>query len=1236
MAKDAKNVEGLIGHKFALASATAAALTLPLAFATPSVAIQRAEKAVDGAQSKAKGAITRAPSQQDFNRLKNEYETQKQNYIKDLANYNNTVNSPDTKTKSDYDDLVSDQNDEIDDLNQELNDLRDNLNDLNQMVKDIDTSNKEALDASIAEYRRHADAAEAAKAKMENLEQQIAATRTPETQNINELKAKAEAAKQEMDQKAAALNAAKPAFDQNTAEYNTKKAQYEAKLNGIDTQIDALKAQIQALTKDSPAGYQDARDEASRIQAQIDALKAEHDAIEAEYNQIKASYNGVKAKQTELENAYNAAKAAVDAANAKVNEVNNQITSDNSQLQNEYNKAKAEYDQAIAARNATEALINKQKQDAMTENAKNLQAYNEAKAKYDEVAAKVKQFNRERTNTAKAIKDSKAKVNGAYEAAKAAYTKLGKALNAAKAELRDYNNDIDAYNSGQEALYNAEMQTYRRLQNEYIEAKRKFDNELDDMRRYSHLNGHLSQAQGQALQWGHHPVDVNNLSNRGDLYWEGNPHTVTDSNELYTRLAPGQSKTVVYTGEAIRGSKFAGKDINAVRVTYTNKNNYDEWIGANADITHGFVVVFDYKDASKQNPIGKKRLFSFDNPNMPKHFSERYQHSQQNTGVSIQLIDDNGRPFEFSNDKPAGLWIASLNHNQEEGGTVDGAEVLTQWNFNKLIPITGSKATATDRVPYINHNVIGTTQYTNGGNTQPGNVFSKLNNGWDHTGSPDFYKAAILGVKTSGNTIDFTTTQNVAVVKPNDPRYKKFGRANGMGTWFAFYSDTQIAPIPLVPGVPERPELHTKNKIDYEFSMPDKPDAKPSMEVPSVQKIKNPDKVTKVAEVKTPTADLGIAPTAPKAPTTENPIDVVAPAAKPGDLNLPGLVDAPKPLPVVPKVPKYQVPMTPIKPIPPATAKEITVNVGEEITPDMIKNQIETTGDIAKVEPVKGKIDTSKPGKQTVEVKVTYTDGSSVITPMDVNVLLPWTPIKPIAPATADPIRVKVGTEITPDMVKNQIKTDGDVAKVELVDGPIDTSYVHPVKVTYKDGSSVVTPMKVTVWTPWTPIKPIPPAKAKEITVNVGEEITPDMIKPKIETTGEIAKVEPVNGKIDTSKPGKQTVDVKVTYPDGSSVITPMEVNVVQPWTPIKPIAPAVADPIRVKVGTEITPDMVKNHVAKVELVDGPIDTSYVHTEKVPVKVTYKDGSSVVTPMKVTVWAPMTPIKPFHLQQPNL
>ncbi|WP_430605916.1 Rib/alpha-like domain-containing protein [Enterococcus sp. AZ037] len=289
-------------------------------------------------------------------------------------------------------------------------------------------------------------------------------------------------------------------------------------------------------------------------------------------------------------------------------------------------------------------------------------------------------------------------------------------------------------------------------------------------------------------------------------------------------------------------------------------------------------------------------------------------------------------------------------------------------------------------------------------------------------------------------------------------------------------------------------------------------------------------------------------------------------------------------------------------------------------------------------------VDTDQVGEQTGEVKVTFPDGSSVIVeiPVTVKDKVDWVDINPIPTIGEDQILPEVvhkGEEA--DLTDNIINLP-EGSTVEVVT-PVDTDQVGEqtgkVKVTFPDGSSVIIEIPVTVKdkVDWVDINPIPTIDEDQIlpeVVHKGEEadLTDNIINLPEGSTVEV--VTPV----DTDQVGEQTGEVKVTFPDGSSVIVEIPVTVKDKvdWVDINPIPTIGEDQILPEVvhkgeEADLTDNIINLPEGSTVEVVTPVDTDQVGEQTGKVKVTFPDGSSVIIEIPVTVkdkvdWVDINPI----------
>ncbi|MFB5404565.1 Rib/alpha-like domain-containing protein [Enterococcus avium] len=251
----------------------------------------------------------------------------------------------------------------------------------------------------------------------------------------------------------------------------------------------------------------------------------------------------------------------------------------------------------------------------------------------------------------------------------------------------------------------------------------------------------------------------------------------------------------------------------------------------------------------------------------------------------------------------------------------------------------------------------------------------------------------------------------------------------------------------------------------------------------------------------------------------------------------------------VPVTVKDKVDWVEINPIPTIDPEQIVpeeVHKGEEA--DLTDN-ILNLPEGSKVEVVTP-VDTTQVGEHTGEVKVTFPDGSSttVKVPVTVKDKVDWVEINPIPtidPEQIVPEEVHKGEEA--DLTDNILNLP-EGSKVEVVT-PVDTTQVGEhtgeVKVTFPDGSSTTVKVPVTVKdkVDWVEINPIPTIDPEQIVpeeVHKGEEAD---LTDNILNLPEGSKVEVVTP-VDTTQVGEHTGEVKVTFPDGSSVVVKIPIIV--------------------------------------------------------------------------------------------
>ncbi|MDO5726958.1 MAG: Rib/alpha-like domain-containing protein, partial [Bowdeniella nasicola] len=150
--------------------------------------------------------------------------------------------------------------------------------------------------------------------------------------------------------------------------------------------------------------------------------------------------------------------------------------------------------------------------------------------------------------------------------------------------------------------------------------------------------------------------------------------------------------------------------------------------------------------------------------------------------------------------------------------------------------------------------------------------------------------------------------------------------------------------------------------------------------------------------------------------------------------------------------------------------------------------------------------------------------------------------------------------------------------------------------------------------------------KPKPVEVEVGGTVDPEGAIENLDELPEGTTVT-IPGEVDTSKPGTQTVEVEVVYPDGSKDTVEVEITVTDSRTDADKFDPK-PKPVEVGVGETVDPNEAIGNLD--ELPDGttvtisPVDTSKPGTQDVTVTVTYPDGSTDTFTTTVTVKAATT------------
>ena len=310
---------------------------------------------------------------------------------------------------------------------------------------------------------------------------------------------------------------------------------------------------------------------------------------------------------------------------------------------------------------------------------------------------------------------------------------------------------------------------------------------------------------------------------------------------------------------------------------------------------------------------------------------------------------------------------------------------------------------------------------------------------------------------------------------------------------------------------------------------------------------------------------------------------------------------------------------------------------------------------------VDGKIEDynkNNPKDYFVPVTVTYPDKST--DHVQVHVTIGNDTLAAKYEATKGRISVAYGT--SKDTIKNKVentsenevkvkngkkkvnKTDYTVKVLEessLPDGKIAGKFEVPVKVVYTDGSADTTTVKVTVEQPQSKsdVSQSIGQVEKEYGQATQENDVLKVIKqddgPKVSSHIKAKTIVPGQTLPDGKHPGTQKVRVKLTFDDGSHKVVEVPVITKDPLNKqYEPVAtelkkeygkPATNEEIikqvTVKKGQQVSEVGPDKDVTKIEVVPGQtaIDGKQLGTVKVQVKVTYKDGTSDIVNVPVTV-----------------
>ncbi len=259
-------------------------------------------------------------------------------------------------------------------------------------------------------------------------------------------------------------------------------------------------------------------------------------------------------------------------------------------------------------------------------------------------------------------------------------------------------------------------------------------------------------------------------------------------------------------------------------------------------------------------------------------------------------------------------------------------------------------------------------------------------------------------------------------------------------------------------------------------------------------------------------------------------------------------------------------------------------------------------------------VDTTKAGRQTGELEVTYPDGSKEVVEVPVKV---GTDAEALTPTVRPDLEVALNGQLTLEQVLSS-----DLPKETQLSWktPVDTTkaghQTGELEVTYPDGSKDVVEVPVKVGTD---AEALTPTVRPTVEVALNGELNPTDV-----LSSDLPKETRLSWKtsVDTTKAGHQTGELEVTYPDGSKEVVEVPVKV---GTDAEALTPTVRSDLEVALNGELAPtDVLNSELPKDTQLSWktPVDTTKAGHQTGELEVTYSDGSKDMVKVTVEVVEP--------------